>query len=97
MCSTASSVSLRGRTLHIAVRAEDAAIPLFRLQHHATPFALIKVLAGVFGYDLALAMSARGTDNRRPNLRHRSSSTPGKSGEHARTPPRRLGAPAFPS
>ena len=42
----------------------------------AAPFALIKVLAGVFGYDLILAMSARGTDNRQPNRRHQSSSTP---------------------
>jgi len=97
MCSTASSVPLRGRTFHIAVRAEDAAIPSLRLHHHAACLALIKILARVLGHNLALAMPARWTRYRRPNLRHRSSSTTGKSGEHARRPPRRLGALAFPS
>jgi len=52
---SAASRMLRSGTLHIAIRAENAAIILSRLKHHAAPFALIKVLAGVFGHDLALA------------------------------------------
>jgi len=52
---SAASRMLRTGTLHIAIRAENAAIILSRLKHHAAPFALIKVLAGFFGHDLALA------------------------------------------
>jgi hypothetical protein len=54
-------------------------------------------LAGVFGYDLTLAMSARGTDNRRPNRRHRSSSTPGRAASTQKNRLEGLSAPAYPS
>jgi len=67
--STAASIPLlHGRAWHIAIRAEDAAISIFRLRHHAALLASVEVLARVLGHDLALAMPARQTGDRRPRL-----------------------------
>ena len=52
------------------MRAEDAAIPLFRLQHHAAPFALIKVLARVLVHTFAFVMTACRTHYRGYQLNH---------------------------
>ncbi len=68
----AAGVHLRGRTWHVAVRTEDAAIPLYRLHDPAASFALIKVLDCVFVHGLTFVMSARRTYYRGYKLIHRS-------------------------
>ena len=93
---SAASRMLRTGTLHIAVRAEDAAIILSRLKHHGAPLALIKVLARIRGHDLALPMSARGTLYRRLHLHPRSSSTASVHGRVAGTQEFRLKGSARP-
>ena len=53
-----SRIYLRSRTRHVPIRAEDAAIVVYRLQHPSATLALIKVLARVLVHAFAFVMAA---------------------------------------
>ena len=61
---------MRSGTLHIAIRAENAAIPSFRLHHHAAARALIEILARILVHTFAFVMTACRTHYRGYQLNH---------------------------
>ena len=65
-----SRIHLCSGTRHVAIRAENAAVLVYRLQHSAASLALIKVLAHVLVHSFAFAMTAPRTHYFRYQLNH---------------------------
>ena len=65
-----SRIYLSSGTRHVAIRAEDAAIVVYGLQHPPTTLTLIKVLARVLGHTFFFAMPAPWTHDRGDKLNH---------------------------